>query len=88
MVFVRFGVVLALQDLKQPVVLVVDGLHGGRIAAAIGMMQLDEAAVFGFQVFQGVTVGEVFHGVHPFFYCLHTFTVCCIYEGQSQALFF
>ena len=65
-VFVRGFVVLALQDLKQPVVLVVDGLHGGRIASAIGMMQLYKAAVFGFQVFQGVAVGEVFHGVHPF----------------------
>lgn len=65
-VFVGGFVVLALQDLKQPVVLVVYCLHGGSIAAAIWMMQLDEAAVFGFQVFQGVAVGEVFHGGSSF----------------------
>ena len=38
-------------------------LHGGRIAAAVGVKKLGKTAIFLFQFVERGTVGKVFHGV-------------------------
>ena len=58
-VFVCTGVVLLLQDFKNAVMLIIDCLHGDGIAAAVRVMQLNQAAVFSFQIFKRLAIFEI-----------------------------
>ena len=75
MVLVRAGVVLALELLKQRVMLVVDLLHDFRAAAHVGVIFQGKTAVSCFQFVKGVDVGKIFHGCSPFV-CVILALVC------------
>ena len=53
----------ALEGLEALLILGIDGLHGGSIAAHVGVMLLGEVLVNLLELVERLAVGEVCHGV-------------------------